>query len=202
MEWIVIGTSDGFIHAYAYGTRKAEKITSFQASTSTVTLLAIHPTLPYVLSAAKNGEMKLWSWDVVEDSDWDCAQTYEVEHTDDICQLTFNPKDTKTFVSASGDHTVKVRYMYVLSPAGPFSLSLSFVISSKGSHGVHDAKTNRIYMIELHGVHQVWSLDSTKSNYTLFGHSSAVTCLDFFTRDDTQYLLSGSKDATVKVSMT
>jgi coatomer subunit beta' len=146
MEWIVIGTSDGFIHVYAYGTRKAEKITSFQASTSTVTLLAIHPTLPYVLSAAKNGEMKLWSWDVVEESDWDCAQTYEVEHTDDIFQLTFNPKDTKTFVSASGDHTVKVRYMYVLSPAGPFSLSLSPLLFLPKVHMAYMMQKQIVYI--------------------------------------------------------
>ena len=55
-------------------------------------------------------------------------------------------------------------------------------------------------------------MDSPKSNYTLFGHSDAVTffcedseavtCLDFFTRGDKQYLVSGSEDGFVRVRQT
>ena len=52
-----------------------------------------------------------------------------------------------------------------------------------------------LYMV---GV-QVWSIDSPKSKYTLFGHRHVVNFLDFFTRDGQQYLISGSWDATAKV---
>jgi coatomer subunit beta' len=46
---------------------------------------------------------------------------------------------------------------------------------------------------------QVWSLDSPGSKYTLLGHSEAVHCLDFFTRDGQLYLITGSQDRTAKV---
>ncbi|KAM3215236.1 hypothetical protein ACQJBY_067301 [Aegilops geniculata] len=46
---------------------------------------------------------------------------------------------------------------------------------------------------------KVWSLDSPKSKYTLFGHRHVVNFLDFFTRDGQQYLISGSWDATAKI---
>uniref|UniRef100_A0ACD5TBM6 Uncharacterized protein n=1 Tax=Avena sativa TaxID=4498 RepID=A0ACD5TBM6_AVESA len=46
---------------------------------------------------------------------------------------------------------------------------------------------------------KVWSIDSPKSNYTLFGHLAQVNCLDFFTRGDQQHLISGSDDLTVRI---
>ncbi|VAI81559.1 unnamed protein product [Triticum turgidum subsp. durum] len=45
----------------------------------------------------------------------------------------------------------------------------------------------------------VWSLDSSRSMYTLSGHLDEVNCLDFFTRDNQQYLITGSEDMTAKI---
>ncbi|XP_044432490.1 probable serine/threonine-protein kinase CA_C1728 [Triticum aestivum] len=59
----------------------------------------------------------------------------------------------------------------------------------------HDTTIKLLYMV---GV-QVWSLDSPKSKYTLFGHRHVVNFLDFFTREGQQYLISGSWDATAKI---
>ncbi|VAI93770.1 unnamed protein product [Triticum turgidum subsp. durum] len=50
-----------------------------------------------------------------------------------------------------------------------------------------------------YGIASVWSLDSLKSKYTLSGHLGTVYCLDFFTRDGQQYLISGSFDGTAKI---
>jgi coatomer subunit beta' len=46
---------------------------------------------------------------------------------------------------------------------------------------------------------QIWSLHSGKSKYTLIGHLDEVNCLDFFTRGDQQYLISGSDDFSLRV---
>uniref|UniRef100_M8CDM9 non-specific serine/threonine protein kinase n=1 Tax=Aegilops tauschii TaxID=37682 RepID=M8CDM9_AEGTA len=46
---------------------------------------------------------------------------------------------------------------------------------------------------------EVWSLDSPEFIYTLVGHSSIVNCLDFFTCDDQEYLVTGSHDQTAKI---
>jgi coatomer subunit beta' len=102
-QWFLVGTSDGFVQVCSYGTR-IQQITSFRASKSSLTSIAIHPTEPYVLSSAEDSSIKLWNWD----KGWECTQTYEDEHSRTIRQVTFNPKDTDTFASASSDHTVKV----------------------------------------------------------------------------------------------
>jgi WD40 repeat protein len=46
---------------------------------------------------------------------------------------------------------------------------------------------------------QVWSLDSPKSKYTLYVRPHGVMCLDFFSCDGQQYLITGSDDKTAKV---
>ncbi|KAM3353919.1 hypothetical protein ACQJBY_024860 [Aegilops geniculata] len=46
---------------------------------------------------------------------------------------------------------------------------------------------------------KVWSIDSPESKYTLSGHLDKVNCLDFFTCDDRQYLITGSDDHTAKI---
>lgn len=48
---------------------------------------------------------------------------------------------------------------------------------------------------------QVWRLDSSDPEYSLLGHLKKVTCLDFVTCGDQQYLISGSYDSTVKVDL-
>lgn len=50
-------------------------------------------------------------------------------------------------------------------------------------------------------MHQLWRLKSPTSECTLRGHSDKVNCLDFFTRDGQQYLISGSEDSTAKVGL-
>ncbi|XP_044432594.1 coatomer subunit beta'-1-like [Triticum aestivum] len=46
---------------------------------------------------------------------------------------------------------------------------------------------------------EIWSLDSGCQEYDLPGHSKGVNCLDFFTRDGRQYLITGSDDCTAKI---
>ncbi|XP_044417559.1 uncharacterized protein [Triticum aestivum] len=46
---------------------------------------------------------------------------------------------------------------------------------------------------------KLWSLYSRISEYTLRGHSDKVNCLEFFTRDGQQYLITGSQDCTAKI---
>jgi len=46
---------------------------------------------------------------------------------------------------------------------------------------------------------KIWAPDSSESKYTLSGHSKTVNCLEFFTRDHHQYLITGSDDCTAKI---
>ncbi|XP_037419361.1 uncharacterized protein LOC119284267 [Triticum dicoccoides] len=59
-------------------------------------------------------------------------------------------------------------------------------------------ETNRFASTSEYKV-KVWSLDSPKSNYTLPKYLDKVNFLEFFTRDDQQYLVTGSHDMTAKI---
>lgn len=56
-----------------------------------------------MLSSSDDMFIKLWDWE----KGWMCTQIFE-GHSHYVMQVTFNPKDTNTFASASLDRTIKV----------------------------------------------------------------------------------------------
>ena len=80
-----------------------DKVKVFEAHTDYIRCVAVHPTLPYVLSSSDDMLIKLWDWE----KGWICTQIFE-GHSHYVMQVTFNPKDTNTFASASLDRTIKV----------------------------------------------------------------------------------------------
>ena len=117
-QWVVAGADDMFIRVYNYNTM--DKVKVFEAHTDYIRCVAVHPTLPYVLSSSDDMLIKLWDWD----KGWMCTQIFE-GHSHYVMQITFNPKDTNTFASASLDRTVKVPilfgFRYVLISHFPLS---------------------------------------------------------------------------------
>nr|GMC71175.1 coatomer subunit beta'-2 [Ipomoea batatas]GMC74928.1 coatomer subunit beta'-2 [Ipomoea batatas]GMC77630.1 coatomer subunit beta'-2 [Ipomoea batatas] len=101
-QWVVAGADDMFIRVYNYNTM--DKVKVFEAHTDYIRCVAVHPTLPYVLSSSDDMLIKLWDWE----KGWVCTQIFE-GHSHYVMQVTFNPKDTNTFASASLDRTIKVR---------------------------------------------------------------------------------------------
>lgn len=102
-----------FIRVYNYNTM--DKVKVFEAHTDYIRCVAVHPTLPYVLSSSDDMLIKLWDWE----KGWVCTQIFE-GHSHYVMQVTFNPKDTNTFASASLDRTIK---------AGLFSFVIFFASS-------------------------------------------------------------------------
>lgn len=100
-QWVVAGADDMFIRVYNYNTM--DKVKVFEAHTDYIRCVAVHPTLPYVLSSSDDMLIKLWDWE----KGWVCTQIFE-GHSHYVMQVTFNPKDTNTFASASLDRTIKV----------------------------------------------------------------------------------------------
>lgn len=100
-QLIVAGGDDKFIRVYNYKT--LEKIIEFGAHEDYIRCVAVHPTLPYVLSASDDKLIKLWDWE----KGWECTQIYE-GHSHYVMQVAFNPKDTLSFASSSLDGTIKV----------------------------------------------------------------------------------------------
>ena len=100
-QWIVTGYDDKFIRVFDYDTM--EKIAEFEAHTDYIRSVAVHPTLPYLLSASDDMVIKLWDWEKA----WECTQMFK-GHAHYVMQVAFSPKDTDTFASASLDGTIKV----------------------------------------------------------------------------------------------
>ncbi|XP_015697973.1 serine/threonine-protein kinase TAO2-like [Oryza brachyantha] len=46
---------------------------------------------------------------------------------------------------------------------------------------------------------QVWNFRSSRREFTLLGHGAAVSCFDFFTRGNHQYIITGSLDKTARI---
>lgn len=100
-NWIVAATDDKNIHVYNYD--KMEKIVEFAEHKDYIRSLAVHPVLPYVISASDDQVLKLWNWR----KGWSCYENFE-GHSHYVMQVAFNPKDPSTFASASLDGTLKV----------------------------------------------------------------------------------------------
>lgn len=100
-NWVIAATDDKYIRVYNYD--KMEKVVEFEGHKDYIRSLAVHPSLPYVVSASDDHVLKLWNWS----ENWACAKTFE-GHSHYAMQVAFNPTDPATFASASLDGTLKV----------------------------------------------------------------------------------------------
>jgi WD40 repeat protein len=70
-QWVVFGSDDAFIRVFNYNTMEREK--AFEAHTDYIRSLAVHPSLPYLLSCSDDMLIKLWDWD----KGWACTKSFE-----------------------------------------------------------------------------------------------------------------------------
>ena len=83
-------------------------MTEFEAHEDYIRSLAVHPTLPYVISASDDKVLKVWDWT----NGWSSIQSFE-DHSHYVMQVALNPNDESSFASASLDGTLKV-FIYLL----------------------------------------------------------------------------------------
>lgn len=176
-----------YIRVYNYNT--TERIKAFEAHQDYIRSLAVHPTLPYVLSASDDMTIKLWDWD----RNWDCLQTFE-GHSHYVMQVEFNPKDPNTFASASLDRSIKV---WGLNSATPhFSLEghergvncISYFPGGDKPFLLSGADDQLI---------KVWDYQTKSCVATLEGHSNNVSSVVF--HPHLPLIVTGSEDGTVRL---
>lgn len=131
-QWIVAGADDMFIRVYNYNTM--DKVKAFEAHTDYIRCVAVHPSLPYVLSSSDDMLIKLWDWD----KGWQCTQIFE-GHSHYVMQVAFNPKDTNTFASASLDRTIKVRQFLPALLPKRFEVLVVHHLFISSQHGTRSA---------------------------------------------------------------
>ncbi|TVU08045.1 hypothetical protein EJB05_41430, partial [Eragrostis curvula] len=186
-QWVVAGADDMFIRVYNYNTM--DKVKVFEAHTDYIRCVAVHPTLPYVLSSSDDMLIKLWDWD----KGWMCTQIFE-GHSHYVMQVTFNPKDTNTFASASLDRTVKIWSLG--SPDPNFTLDGH----SKGVNCVdYFTGGDRPYLITGSDdqTAKVWDYQTKSCVQTLEGHAHNVSAVCF--HPELPIILTGSEDGTVRL---
>jgi coatomer subunit beta' len=104
----VVGADDTKIRVYNYNT--SEKLKVVDEHQDFIRHLAVHPTLPYLLSCSDDQTIKLFDWD----KSWSKVNSYE-DHEHYIMQVAINPKDPSMFASASLDRTIKI---WTIAPPG------------------------------------------------------------------------------------
>ncbi|XP_008777605.1 coatomer subunit beta'-1 [Phoenix dactylifera] len=186
-QWVVAGADDMFIRVYNYNTM--DKVKVFEAHTDYIRCVAVHPTLPYVLSSSDDMLIKLWDWE----KGWMCTQIFE-GHSHYVMQVTFNPKDTNTFASASLDRTIKIWNLG--SPDPNFTLDAH----SKGINCVdYFTGGDRPYLITGSDDHtaKVWDYQTKSCVQTLEGHTHNVSAVCF--HPELPIIITGSEDGTVRI---
>ncbi|KAL6628941.1 hypothetical protein ACP70R_028706 [Stipagrostis hirtigluma subsp. patula] len=186
-QWVVAGADDMFIRVYNYNTM--DKVKVFEAHTDYIRCVAVHPTQPFVLSSSDDMLIKLWDWD----KGWVCTQIFE-GHSHYVMQVTFNPKDTNTFASASLDRTVKIWSLG--SPDPNFTLDGH----SKGVNCVdYFTGGDRPYLITGSDdqTAKVWDYQTKSCVQTLEGHAHNVSAVCF--HPELPIIITGSEDGTARM---
>lgn len=82
-QWVVIGSDDMFIRVYNYNTM--DRVKMFEAHGDYIRSVAVHPSLPYILSCSDDMLIKLWDWD----KNFACTQIFEghVHYVMQVCGL-------------------------------------------------------------------------------------------------------------------
>lgn len=70
-QWVVIGSDDMFIRLFNYNTM--DRIKMWEAHADYIRSIAVHPSLPYILSCSDDMLIKLWDWD----KGFQCTQVFE-----------------------------------------------------------------------------------------------------------------------------
>ncbi|KAI3911794.1 hypothetical protein MKW92_045212 [Papaver armeniacum] len=186
-QWVVAGADDMHIRVYNYNTM--DKVKVFEAHTDYIRCVAVHPTLPYVLSSSDDMLIKLWDWE----KGWMCTQIFE-GHSHYVMQVTFNPKDTNTFASASLDRTIKIWNLG--SPDPNFTLDAHL----KGVNCVdYYTGGDKPYLITGSDDHtaKVWDYQTKTCIQTLEGHTHNVSAVCF--HPELPIIITGSEDGTVRI---
>lgn len=189
-QWVICGADDVFLRVYNYNT--TEEIKKWEAHVDYIRALAVHPTLPYVISGSDDATIKLWDWE----KNWQCVRVFE-GHEHYVMSLSFNPKDTNTFASASLDKTIKV---WNLASSHP-----NYTLEGKDGHtkGVNCISYyqggEKPYLVSGSDdkTVKVWDYQTKACVQTIQGHLQYVSSVLY--HPEMPLLMSSSEDGTVRI---
>lgn len=186
-NWIVVGSDDFKLRVYNYNT--GDKVAEFEAHPDYIRSIAVHATLPYVLTSSDDFTVRLWNWD----NNWQLERKFE-GHQHYVMSVCFNPKDANTFASACLDRTVKV---WSLNNTTPNYTMIAHEL--KGVNYVdYYPQADKPYLITASDdkTIKVWDYQTKACVAVLEGHQANVSFAIFHT--ELPLIISGSEDGTVR----
>ncbi|XP_044444217.1 uncharacterized protein [Triticum aestivum] len=189
-QWIIIGDSNGYVGFWDYHAQR--KIDSLKVSAT------------HAITCVKFIEREHW---IVAGTEYGDIQVYDYEKKKMITSFRVGGGGPGELLSMA----VHPNKPYLLSAGWQLKLwdwdkdwecvhTFGDNFHSAYQVAVNPNNTIATASVDLEGdTVKIWSLDSPKSNYALSGHSGRVTCLDYFTCHDQEFLVTGSDDQTAKI---
>ena len=203
-EWVVCGVDDSTIRVFNYHTM--EKITQFEAHTDFIRYIAVHPSLPLIISVSDDTTACLWDWS----ASWSRLAIFE-GHSHYVMMCQWNPKDPHLFATASLDKTIKVwgiqsalgsRTNSKGSAAPPHIIQpyFSLIGHEHGVNCLHYASSgDKPYIASGSDDNtiRVWDYQTKQCLRVLTGHTKAVVAVAF--HPSLPIIISGGEDFLVNV---
>eukprot|EP00971_Amphidinium_carterae_P029545 581470-Amphidinium_carterae.1 len=177
------------VRVFNYNT--LEKIHEFEAHTDYIRCIAVHPSMPYVITSSDDMTIKLWDWD----KNWANSNVFE-GHAHYVMMCCWNPKDANIFASCSLDRSIKVWGIVGGNNAAHFTLNGH----QRGVNCVDYMPTGeKPYLISGSDDRTVklWDYQTKQCVQTLSGHTNNISVALF--HPTLPIILSGSEDGTVRV---
>ncbi|KAK2705291.1 hypothetical protein QYM36_017359 [Artemia franciscana] len=186
-NWIITGSDDYRIRVFNYNTLERQQVVD--AHKDYVRCLAVHPTLPIVLSGSDDKKIKMRNWD----NSWTCQKVFD-GHSHYVMQIVFNPKDNNTFASASLDKTIKIWQLASSIPNFTLKGHVNYITCLDYTHA-----GQKPYLIS--GADdclvKIWDYQNRSCVQSLYGHTENVTAVVF--HPELPIIITGSEDGTVKI---
>lgn len=183
----VCGSDDLLVRVFNYNTM--EKTKTFEAHQDYIRSMAVHDTLPYLLTCSDDMSVRMWDWS----KNWQCAMVFE-SHTHYVMSVVFNPKDSATFATGSLDGLVMV--WSITSSQRNFTLEgheagVNCVEYFGGGDKPYLASGSDDRTV------RVWDYQTKACLQVLSYHEKNISCLQF--HPALPLLFAGSEDETVSV---
>ncbi|XP_065583646.1 coatomer subunit beta'-like [Artemia franciscana] len=186
-NWIITGSDDYRIRVFNYNT--LERQHAVDAHKNYIRCLAVHPTLPIVLSGSDDMKIKMWNWD----NSWTCQKVFD-GHSHYVMQIVFNPKDNNTFASASLDKTIKIWQLASSIPNFTLKGHVNYITCLDYTHA-----GQKPYLIS--GADdclvKIWDYQNRSCVQSLYGHTENISAVVF--HPELPIIITGSEDGTVKI---
>ena len=186
-NWFVCGSDDGCCRVYNYYTM--ERIAQFDAHQDYIRSIAVHATLPLVLTASDDHTVKLWDFS----QGWAHVRTYE-GHSHYVMAVVWNPREGPNFATASLDN--KVKLWNTTTSRANFSLEhdkgvncVAFYPGSDKPYLVSGTDDGTVFL---------WDFPTRSKIHVLKGHTNNVSCVGFHA--DLPIVVSGSEDESVRLT--